>query len=83
MASTAGASNGHPGSYAAKHNLGAHFIGGNHLAKAPPSKLKDFVAAHGGHTVIGNVSAHLSLHNFLREWWRSELGAGAGLSRGS
>jgi acetyl-CoA carboxylase/biotin carboxylase 1 len=48
-------SNGTPSSNAAKHNLPAHFIGGNHLAAAPPSKVKDFVSSHGGHTVITNV----------------------------
>lgn len=40
----------------AKNELPSHFIGGNLLSKAPPSKVKDFVAAHGGHTVITNVS---------------------------
>lgn len=48
--------NGHKStSYAAKHNLPAHFIGGNHLQAAAPSKVKDFVAAHDGHTVITSV----------------------------
>ncbi|KAL9085172.1 MAG: hypothetical protein Q9165_007703 [Trypethelium subeluteriae] len=47
--------NGHPSSHAAKYNLAPHFIGGNHLNAAPPSKVKDFVAAHDGHTVITNV----------------------------
>lgn len=42
-------------SYAAKHKLADHFIGGNKLANAPPSAVKDFVAAHDGHTVITNV----------------------------
>ncbi|QIW94738.1 hypothetical protein AMS68_000256 [Peltaster fructicola] len=32
-----------------------HFIGGNELSKAPPSIVKDFVAAHDGHTVITSV----------------------------
>ncbi|KAL2260832.1 hypothetical protein VTK26DRAFT_5059 [Humicola hyalothermophila] len=41
--------------YAKKHNLPSHFIGGNRLENAPPSKVKDFVAAHDGHTVITNV----------------------------
>jgi acetyl-CoA carboxylase/biotin carboxylase 1 len=41
--------------YAEKHNLPAHFIGGNSLENAPPSKVKDFVASHDGHTVITNV----------------------------
>ncbi|AEO68716.1 8fb0fc73-c984-488e-985e-a91be0c08ac7 [Thermothielavioides terrestris] len=41
--------------YAEKHNLAPHFIGGNRLENAPPSKVKDFVANHDGHTVITNV----------------------------
>jgi acetyl-CoA carboxylase/biotin carboxylase 1 len=47
--------NGSTSSYAAKHKLADHFIGGNKLANAPPSRVKDFVAAHDGHTVITNV----------------------------
>lgn len=50
------ASNGYPSAMAAKHNLADHFIGGNDLSKASPSKVKDFVAAHDGHTVITSVS---------------------------
>ncbi|KAK3331762.1 acetyl-CoA carboxylase [Cercophora scortea] len=42
-------------SYAEKHRLADHFIGGNKLANAPPSKVKDFIASHDGHTVITNV----------------------------
>lgn len=53
-----GHANGYPSSYAAKYNLASHFIGGNELSKAPPSKVKDFVAGHDGHTVITNVSLH-------------------------
>ncbi|KAK4149263.1 acetyl-CoA carboxylase [Chaetomidium leptoderma] len=41
--------------YAQKHSLGAHFIGGNKLENASPSKVRDFVASHDGHTVITNV----------------------------
>ncbi|KAL8975829.1 MAG: hypothetical protein Q9177_006978, partial [Variospora cf. flavescens] len=40
------------GSYAAKHKLAPHFIGGNHLDVAPASSVKDFVANNDGHTVI-------------------------------
>ncbi|KAH0562652.1 acetyl-coenzyme-A carboxylase [Trichoglossum hirsutum] len=47
--------NGAPSAYAAKHNLPAHFIGGNRLDVAPPSAVKDFVASHDGHTVITSV----------------------------
>lgn len=53
---TNGAANGYPSSYAAKHDLAPHFIGGNHLGNAPPSKVKNFVQASDGHTVITNVS---------------------------
>lgn len=42
-------------SWAEKHKVHDHFIGGNRLDKAPASKVKDFVAAHDGHTVITNV----------------------------
>ncbi|KAF1988887.1 acetyl-CoA carboxylase acc1 [Aulographum hederae CBS 113979] len=48
-------SNGAPSSNAAKYNLADHFIGGNHLGVASPSKVREFVASHGGHTVITNV----------------------------
>lgn len=48
-------------SYAAKYKLADHFIGGNKLENAPESKVKDFVASHGGHTVITNVSCSRSL----------------------
>jgi len=47
--------NGAPSAATAKYNLPSHFIGGSHLGVATPSKVKDFVAAHGGHTVITNV----------------------------
>lgn len=50
-----GHANGAPSSYAAKYNLADHFIGGNSLPRAPPSKVKDFVTAHDGHTVITSV----------------------------
>jgi len=52
-----GHANGYPSTYAAKYNLASHFIGGNELSKAPPSKAKDFVAEHDGHTVITSVSS--------------------------
>ncbi len=42
-------------SYAAKHNLADHFIGGNKLENAPAGPVKDFVASHDGHTVISSV----------------------------
>jgi len=51
-----GDANGAPSSYAAKFDLAPHFIGGNNLKVASPGKVKDFVAAHDGHTVITNVS---------------------------
>lgn len=55
-----GDANGAPSSYAAKYNLAPHFIGGNHLNAAAPGKVKDFVAANDGHTVITNVSEPLT-----------------------
>jgi len=53
---TNGHGNGYPSAYAAKYNLAAHFIGGNELSRAAPSKVKEFVAQHDGHTVITKVS---------------------------
>lgn len=47
-------------SYAAKHKLAPHFIGGNHLGVAPASSVKDFVANSDGHTVITNVRTTFS-----------------------
>lgn len=47
--------NGHGSSNAAKYNLPSHFIGGNHLDAAPPGLVRDFVAKHGGHSVISSV----------------------------
>lgn len=52
-------------SYAEKHKLPSHFIGGNRLENAPPSKVKDFVASHDGHTVITNVRFP-GIHSTLR-----------------
>jgi len=49
-------SNGTPSSWQAKHDVADHFIGANRLAKAAPSKVKDFVQSHDGHTVITSVS---------------------------
>ncbi|KAF9005958.1 acetyl CoA carboxylase [Cyathus striatus] len=37
------------------HSRVQHFIGGNALEKALPSKVHDFVKTHGGHTVITKV----------------------------
>ncbi|KAJ5502949.1 ATP-grasp fold subdomain 1 [Penicillium fimorum] len=50
--------NGNPsanGATVTKHDLPSHFIGGNALESAPPSAVKDFVAAHEGHSVITSV----------------------------
>ncbi|KAF2721158.1 acetyl-CoA carboxylase acc1 [Polychaeton citri CBS 116435] len=49
-----GAPNGTP-SYSSRFNLAPHFIGGNKLANAVPSKVKDFVIENDGHSVISNV----------------------------
>lgn len=46
---------GAPSSYAAQFDLAPHFIGGNRLSAAAPGKVKDFVTANDGHTVITNV----------------------------
>ncbi|KZS94649.1 acetyl CoA carboxylase [Sistotremastrum niveocremeum HHB9708] len=37
------------------HKRVAHFIGGNSLENAPPGRVRDWVEAHGGHTVITKV----------------------------
>ncbi|KAJ6098906.1 hypothetical protein N7467_000441 [Penicillium canescens] len=50
-----GITNGNGSSMAAKYNLPSHFIGGNALESASPSSVKDFVAAHDGHSVITSV----------------------------
>lgn len=36
--------------------LASHFFGLNSVHTAKPSKVKDFVISHGGHTVISKVS---------------------------
>jgi acetyl-CoA carboxylase/biotin carboxylase 1 len=54
-AATNGADAAASSSYAAQFDLAPHFIGGNHLNAASPGKVKDFVAANDGHTVITNV----------------------------
>jgi hypothetical protein len=56
-------------SYAEKHNIADHFIGGSRLENAPPSKVKDFVAQHDGHTVITNVS---QFKPHIGNWSRSQ-----------
>lgn len=50
---------GHAKSYSAKHNLPAHFIGGNHLKAALSGPVKDFVTNNDGHTVITSVCCTL------------------------
>ena len=45
-------------------DLPSHFVGGNHLDAAPSSKVKDFVQANGGHTVITSVGAELEGSEF-------------------
>ncbi|EHY58148.1 acetyl-coenzyme-A carboxylase [Exophiala dermatitidis] len=42
-------------SWQAKHKIASHFIGGNSLENAPPSRVKDFVQEHDGHSVITSV----------------------------
>ena len=83
---SAGASNGANGrsvpyvngqaSYAEKHKIADHFIGGNAVGVAPPSKVKDFVAQNGGHTVITNVSvsfARLLVRLAALSWWEARF----------
>ncbi|KAF8540812.1 acetyl-CoA carboxylase [Trichophaea hybrida] len=41
--------------YSARFKLPDHYYGGNRLDVAAPSKVKDFVAANDGHTVITKV----------------------------
>lgn len=51
--------NGAQSSWQARYDLqtkSPHFIGGNRLEKAPPSKVKDFVQNSDGHSVITSVS---------------------------
>ncbi|KAK6432306.1 acetyl-coenzyme-A carboxylase, partial [Oleoguttula sp. CCFEE 5521] len=55
MPKTNGHTNGEKASYSSKFDLADHFIGGNELSRAPPSKVKDFVAASDGHTVITSI----------------------------
>jgi acetyl-CoA carboxylase / biotin carboxylase 1 len=59
-------------SYAEKHNIADHFIGGNKLKNAPESQVKDFVAAHDGHTVITNVRySQIEAHELASLYGRS------------
>jgi len=48
--------NSKPSAWQAKHPIASHFIGGSRLEKAPPSKIKDFVQEHDGHSAITSVS---------------------------
>jgi hypothetical protein len=48
--------------YASKFKLPEHFYGGNSLDAAAPSKVKDFVAANDGHTVITKVGSLSRVH---------------------
>jgi hypothetical protein len=53
-----------------KDTIPSHFIGGNNLDVAPPSAVKDFVANHGGHSVISSVSTQfIARHNL--GWWKA------------
>ena len=48
--------------------LPPHFIGGNRLEVAPSGVVRDFVAAHGGHTVITSVSFEPLRRCYLLFW---------------
>jgi len=52
--------NGTSTAWQSKHDLADHFIGGNKLSNAKPSKVKDFVQSCDGHSVITSVSTHIS-----------------------
>ena len=49
--------NGQHSSWQSKHEVHAHFIGGNHLDAASPGAVKDFVQNSDGHSVITSVSS--------------------------
>lgn len=55
--------------YSELRKVADHFIGGNRLQDAPNSKVKDFVSANDGHTVISNVSTQLSRAKTHRGLW--------------
>ena len=52
------------GSKFSNQNLPSHFYGGNSLDAAPSSKVKDFVQANGGHTVITSVGINFGSSRF-------------------
>jgi acetyl-CoA carboxylase/biotin carboxylase 1 len=60
--------NGAPSAWQATHNIASHFIGGSKLEKARPSKVKDFVQAHDGHSVITSVCAPCGDKLPVRAW---------------
>lgn len=64
-------------SYAEKYNIADHFIGGNRLENAPPSKVKDFVGQNDGHTVITNVRKP-RFNKIWQHWGRNWDPANAG-----
>jgi hypothetical protein len=53
---TGAVTNGQHSSWQSKHQVPAHFIGGNHLDAAAPGVVKDFVQNSEGHSVITSVS---------------------------
>ena len=65
--------NGAPSSYAARHNLPSHFIGGNSLDVAPPGPVRDFVASNDGHTPITSVRVHGVLASWDGSRWEQRL----------
>src|SRR3954453_1334048 len=87
--------NGQRSSWQSKHQVPAHFIGGNHLDAAAPGVVKDFVQNSEGHSVITSVSpAKLVRASFLvlicilsgshcQQWYcssqRNQVGAKMGL----
>lgn len=65
--------NGTTSSWQAKHKLAPHFIGGNRLENAPPSRVKDFVQEHDGHSVITSVSSRP--YEELVHWAAADIGS--------
>lgn len=60
--------------YAELHQIADHFIGGNRLENAKDSKVKDFVIANSGHTVITNVSIYSTRGDGAAHTLTTEMG---------
>lgn len=60
--------------YAELHQIADHFIGGNRVENAKDSKVKDFVIANSGHTVITNVSIYPNRADWAAQTLATEIG---------